>query len=62
MCPPAGDPQLLVSVAEMAKAQKALRALGFGGGKPTSLRMLGVGSGNLEDFMEEMPFALGLEN
>lgn len=47
-CPPSVGPQLLVSVAEMTGVRRWAESWGlrgFGKGKPTSLRVLGVGSG-----------------
>lgn len=46
---------LLVSVAEMTEVRDK-QSWGFGKEKPTSFRVLGIWSGNLEDFMEEVPF------
>lgn len=56
MCPPSADPHTTPnSVAEVTEVRDR-QSWGFGKEKPASFRVLGVWSGNLEDFMEEVPF------
>lgn len=56
MCPPSVDPHTTCSQRSRDDRGQRQEVLGVGKEKPTSFRVLGVWSGNLEDFMEGVSF------